>query len=91
MRILRPVVQIAVLSMSDAGHHHRFRRAVAVEFVGNEHARSAPYGAQQLAKETNGGKAIPLRLHEDVEDDAVLIDCSPQVVSDAVDLQENLV
>jgi hypothetical protein len=34
---------------------------------------------------------IPLRLHEDIEDNPVLINGSPEVVSDAVDLEKNLV
>ena len=46
---------------------------------------------QQLAKETDCRESIPLRLHEDVEDNAVLIDRSPEVMSDAVDLEEDLV
>ena len=39
MRVLRAVVQVPVLSMSDAGHHNPFRRSVAAEFVSNDHAR----------------------------------------------------
>ena len=52
---------------------------------------SASCGPQQLAKEPDRGKTIPLRLHEDVEDDPVLIDSSPEVVSDAIDLEEDFV
>jgi len=37
------------------------------------------------------GETIPLRLHEDVEDHAVLIDSSSEIVSDAVDLEEDFV
>ena len=91
MRVLRPVVQIPMLPMSNAGHHDPFRRAVAAQLVRNDHARLASGGPQQLAKEPDRGKAIPLRLHEDVEDNTVLIDGSPEIVSDAVDLEEDFV
>jgi hypothetical protein len=36
-------------------------------------------------------KPIPLRLDENVEDNAILIDRAPEIVRDAVDLQEHLV
>ena len=91
MRVLSPVVQVPMLSVSHAGYHHSLRRAVAAELVSNNDARFAASGPQQLAKEADRGKPISLRLHEDVEDHAVLINRSPQVVSDAIDLQEDFV
>src|SRR5206468_6502 len=39
----------------------------------------------------NRSEAISFRLDEDVENNAILIDRPPEVVSDAVDLEENLV
>jgi hypothetical protein len=41
--MLGPVVQIPMLSMSNAGHHHSFRCAVAAELVSDNDARGAPY------------------------------------------------
>src|SRR5436305_10524537 len=37
------------------------------------------------------GKPIPLRLNQNIEHNTVLIDCSPEIVSDAVDLEKNFV
>ena len=37
------------------------------------------------------GKPVPLRLNKNVEDNTLLIDSSPKVVRDTVDLEENLV
>ena len=91
MRVLRPVVQIPMLPMSNAGHHDPFRRPVAAQFVGDDDARFASSGPQQLAKEPDRGKTVALRLHENVEDNAVLIDGSPEIMSDAIDLEEDLV
>jgi hypothetical protein len=41
MRVLRPVVQVAMLSMSNARHHHSFRCPVTPQFVSNNDARFA--------------------------------------------------
>lgn len=91
MRVLRPVVQITMLSMSHVGHHHSFCCPVAAELISNNDARLASCTPQQLAKEPDRGKPVPLRLHKDIQDDTILIDRSPQVMSDTVDFQEDLV
>src|SRR3954453_11128196 len=91
MRVLRPVVQITMLSMSHAGHHHSFCCPVAAELISNNDARLGSCAPQQLAKKPHRGKPVPLRLHKDIQDDTILIDRSPQVMSDTVDLQEDLV
>ena len=77
MRVLGSVVQVSMLSVSDAGHHHSFRCAVAAELVSDDDARCAPGRPQELPEQTNCRKAITLRLYEDVEDNAVLIDGAP--------------
>src|SRR3954447_17884383 len=74
MRVLRPVVQVPMLPMRNAGHHDSLRRPIAAQLVGDDHTRFAASSPQQLAKEANCGKALSLRLHEDVEDHPVLID-----------------
>jgi hypothetical protein len=67
-----------VLSVSHAGHHHSFRGRVAAELVGNDHARvPTPCGPQQPAKETHGCESVTFRLHQDVENNAMLIDGAP--------------
>ena len=77
--------------MSDSGHHLPFRRSVAAQLIRNDHAWLMSGSTYQLTKEPHRSKSIPFRLYQDVEDNTVLIDCSPEVVSDAVDLQEHLV
>jgi hypothetical protein len=92
MRVLGPVVQIPVLPVSHAGHHHSFRSGVASELVRNDHARvPTPCGAQQPAKETHGRESVTFRLHQDVENNAMLIDGSPEIVSNAIDLEKHLI
>ena len=80
-----------MLAMSDAGHHHPLRRSITAQLVSNNDTRLASGCPQQPAKEPDGGKPISLRLHKNVQDDAVLINRSPEVMRDAVDLKENLV
>ena len=80
-----------MLAMINAGHHYPFRRSVTAKLVSNHDARLASGCPQQPAKEPDGGKSISLRLHENVQDNALLINRSPEVVGDAVDLEEDLV
>lgn len=78
--------------MSDAGHHNPFRSTIASEFVSNDHTRmTTSRSPQQPAKEMYGRESIPPWLHKDVEHNAVLINGSPEVMSNAVDLEENLI
>ena len=65
--------------------------SIAAQLVGNDHARSAPCAPQQLVTEPDGSKAIPFGLDQDVENNPVLIDSSPEIVSDAVDLEEHFI
>ena len=77
--------------MNNARHHHSFRCSVAAQLVSNNDARSSSRGPQQLAKEPDGSKAISPGLYENVEHDTILIDSSPEIVSDAVDLEEHFI
>src|SRR4051794_38042211 len=91
VRVLRPVVQIPMLSVSNAGHHDSFRCRVAAQLVRDDYAWLSSCSTQQLAKETNCGKAIPLRLNKDIENNAVLIDGSPEIMRAAVDLEKDFI
>src|SRR5436305_2885014 len=77
--------------MSNSGHHDPFRCPVATQLVSNDHAWSARSCTQQLAEEPDGSKAIALWWHENSKDNTVLIDRSPKVVGDSVDLEEDFI
>jgi len=78
--------------MSDAGHYNPFRSTIASEFIGNDDARmTTSRSPQHSAKETYGRESIPPWLHKDVKHNAILINGSPEVMSNAVYLEENLV
>ena len=77
MRVFRPVVQVSVLPVSNISHHHSYSRTVTAELVGNDNTRSTAGYPQEPAKEPDGRETIALRLDENIEDHAVLIDGAP--------------
>jgi len=80
-----------MLSMSNAGQHNPFRRRVAAQFVRDDHAWAVRRGTQQLAEEPDASKSVPSWLDENIEDDTVLGDRSPEIVGDSVDLEEDFI
>ena len=87
MRVLGPIVQILRLPMFHRGHQHAVGRLVAGELVGDEQPRHVPPCREQWADELYGGHRVSARLHQDVEQFAVLVDRAPQDVDGAVDLR----
>jgi hypothetical protein len=65
--------------------------AVTPQLVGDQHPRHPALLLHQLGEELLGGPRIALALDEDVQDVALLVDRPPEVLSLAVDLDENLV
>jgi hypothetical protein len=92
VRVLGAVVQISVLSVSNAGHHQSFRGGVAAQLVRHNYSRTTiTVCAQQLAEEAHSRQSVPLWLHQNINDDAVLIDGAPKIMPHTVDLQEHLI
>jgi hypothetical protein len=56
MRILRSVVQVAMLSMRDARHDDSFRRPVTPQFIRNNDAPRAPAARKSLRKKRIAAK-----------------------------------
>jgi hypothetical protein len=77
--------------MSDSWQDYSFCSTIATKLVRNDHPRSAATGLQQLAKETDSSEAISFGLHQDVDHHAMLINCTPQIMLDAIDLQEHFI
>jgi len=92
MRVLGAIVQVPVLPVSNSRHHHSLRGSIAAELVSNNHPWTSLTGCpQEPTEEANGGETIPLRLDENVKNDTILIDGPPEVLSDAVDLEEDFI
>lgn len=64
---------------------------IAPQLIRHEATRPLPLSLQQLSKETLGGAAISPRLNQNVDDIAVLIDRSPQVLPLILNLHEHFV
>jgi hypothetical protein len=87
MRVLRSIVEVPALSMSDARKNHFLRSAVATELVRNDHARLTPTAPQQLSEESHSSKPIPLGLHQNIDYGSLLIDGAPEIMLHSIDLQ----
>ena len=67
------------------------RHAVALKFIGHDHARHVIKALQQASEKPFGRLAISPWLNEDVENEAVLIHGTPRIVLHALDPDEHLV
>jgi hypothetical protein len=92
MRVLRAIVEIPVLPVSNTRHYDPLRCPVAPQLVSNDHSWTSLTGCpQKPAEESDGSETIPLRLDENIKNDTVLIDGPPEVMSGTVDLEEDLI
>ena len=91
MGVLASIVQIATLPVFYLGQDPSLGCGVASQLVRNDDARNASRGAQKSTKEAQCSPAVPLRLDQNVDGDAVLVHTPPQVVLDAIDLEEDFV
>ena len=86
-----PVVGVAGRVVDHGRHDHAVRGTVAPEAIGDQAAGDTAAPLEQLAKEPRGGVAIPVRLEQDVNDLAVLVDGPPEVLTLATNGHEELV
>lgn len=91
MGVLGPVVQIAALAMSDMGEHEPFGGAVAPKLVGDYDPRFASGTAQEFPKEALRREPVAFGLDEDINHCSVLIHCTPEIMLESLDLQEDLI
>src|SRR5713226_4458198 len=91
VRILRPGIQPLVAPVLRVRQHAPQRRWVAGELVGDDHPRRVVPASHRPPYEGLGRMLIPPALHEDVDDEAVLVYRPPQPVPTAVDLQSYFV
>ena len=92
MGVLGPVVQVPVLPVCHARHHDSFGGSVAAQFVCNDDAwMPTASDPQQLAEKPHGRKTVALWLHQNIDDDTVLIDSAPKIMPDAINVEEDLI
>ena len=91
MRVFRAVVQISALPVFDLGKQLAVCHAVALQLVGDDHARHILKAFQQPAKESFGRVSVSPSLNKDVEHHALLIHRAPKIVLYSADPDEDLV
>ncbi len=89
--VLSPVIEVPVLPMFYTGQDLSFGGCVALQLIGNHHARHIRQALQQLAEELLRGDCIAPALHQDVQYMAVLVDSPPQVVTRFIDGLEDFI
>jgi hypothetical protein len=91
MRVLAPILEIAVLPVFDARQHLPFCCTTAFQLIGDDDLWDIVAAFEELAEELLGGLLIPPTLDQNVEDMAVLIDRSPQIMTLTLDCQKDLI
>ena len=91
VRDFRPVILVLAGSMDDGREDLSVRSGVASKLVGHELPRWPSLVFQNLAKETFGGSPVAVACDQDIEDIAILVGCSPKIMTLAADRDEQLV
>src|SRR5271166_5869542 len=91
MGVLSPVIEVFRAAMGHRRNQLAVSDPVAGQLVGDNNPRHIPQALEQLAEKSLGCFGVSPRLDQDVEHVAVLVDRAPQVMRDAVDLDENLI
>ena len=85
------IVLVPVRTVSDGRHDRSVCSPVAAQLVGDQPPRLTLLALQQLAEKACGSPAVATRLDEDIDDVAILIDGTPEIVSPSLDSDEDLV
>src|SRR5882724_4983257 len=91
MRVLTVIIEIATLAMLHARENLAFGRAVALQFVRDDHARHVLQALEQLAKELLHGLLMAPALHQDIQDVVVLAHRAPQIMALAIDRSNHFI
>ena len=78
MRILSAIVQSFMLAMFDAKAHLRSRSPIGAQLVGDYDARWRDRGLEERLHEPLRCRGVPSSLDQNLENEAVLVDCAPQ-------------
>ena len=85
------IVLVSVRARGDGRHDRSVRSPVAAQLVGDHSHGLTLLVLQQLTKKACGCPAVATRLDEDIEDVAIVIDGTPEIVSPSLDGDEDLV
>ena len=91
VRVLCAIIEIPMLAMFHPWENLALGGSVALEFIGDDHARYVRQPFEELAEELLRGLLVPAALHQDIQHVPVLIHCPPQIVMLALDRQKHLI
>ena len=80
-----------MLAMLHSRQDLAFRCSLPFQLISDTHTRNVLHPFEQLAEKSLRGLLIAPALHKDVEHIAVLVHCSPHVMSLATESEEDLV
>ena len=91
MGVFGPVIEALVLPMLDPGHDLPLGSGVALQLVGDEHTGGSTLLSEQLPEQTFGGLLVAPALDENIENEAVLVDGTPEPMLLPGDADDNLI
>src|SRR5260370_25908378 len=91
MGVFGPVIEARVLPMLDRGHDLPLGRGVAPQLVGDEHTRGSTLLLEELAEQALGGLLVAPALDENIENEAVLVDGTPEPMLLPGDADDDLI
>jgi hypothetical protein len=91
MGVFGPVIEALVLPMLDPGHDLPLGSGVALQLVGDEHARGSTLLLEELAEQAFGGILVAPALDENIKSEAVLVDGAPEPMLLAGEADDDLI
>jgi hypothetical protein len=91
MGVFGPVIEALVLPMLDPGHDLPLGSGVALQLVSDKHTRCAPLLLEELAEQAFGGLLVTPALDENIENEPVLVDGTPEPMLLPGDADDDLI
>src|SRR5437762_1894304 len=91
MGVFGPVIEAFVLTMLDPGHDLPLGSGVALQLVGDEHTRGSTLLLEELAEQAFGGLLVAPALDENIKNEAVLVNGSPEPMLLPGEADDNLI
>jgi hypothetical protein len=91
MGVFGPVIEALVLTMLDPGHDLPLGSGVALQLVGDEHTRGSTLLLEELAEQAFGGLLVAPALDENIKNEAVLVDGTPEPMLLPGEADDNLI
>src|SRR5437762_5232253 len=91
MGVFGPVIEALVLPMLDPGHDLPLGSGVALQLVSDKHTRCAPLLLEDLAEQAFGGLLVTPALDENIENEPVLVDGTPEPMLLPGDADDDLI